>query len=652
MRKTLTCQAIYIRIPHTHNHNSLFIHIMARILLVTFLVLLLATVFAEDFVSRIRETQTLLRSIGPTVQVLDEFDKLILDLQSLSDKVLEKTLATALYNRALVEMSLNKMNSAIDDLEAVFALDPDLKPAKNTYKEIMVKRGDFAAARTVLDGKSDGELVAQMEKWEKAFDKLKGILGGETKKYDAEECLKVVDETLQPLTPENPTVFELHLICSKKKAAESLEKDKALAEDAFTGMLIDYSNLLKKAPQKDLGRYNEFAKYLFFTQSNYQDAWNAVKNCLRIDNENKQCGSLSKAFARLQGFLKLLEEYSILDGYLYPVSDEFSDLSDEKYQTFLFDWKQIHDFLNKDPIKAPKRELKNVPSSVKNNFDYLVWMANGFADEELGNEKLFMSLKFYRDLTRLRCEAALYSEKSTDCKLYCDGAVEDAGLPFFPKHAARIDEELKKKNYAEAQKLLSQFSKHVGKTDAFRKRWSIIEKIQQKQQRQQQAKFHKEQQRQQQQQQHWYRQQQQQQQQQQRMQSDPSKDYYKVLDILRDADDKTIRKAYRTQTLKYHPDKYKGEDLDEKGVEQKMQEINEAYEVLSDKESREQYDQGRSGHSQGPNRGGSRGFNFQGGPNFGFDFNFGNSGFNFGNGGFKFGGNGFQQGKQRKKRRQ
>lgn len=615
---------------------------MARILLVTLLVLLVS-VLAEDYTSRVREAQSLLRSEGPTVQVLDEFDKLVTYLQGLLD---QKTLAAALYNRALVEMSLNKMSSAIGDLETVFALDPDSRPAKNTYKEIMLRRGDFDAARLVMDENLDEDLALKMETWEKTFDKFKDILKG-NQKFNYDECLAAVDATLRPLTPENVSVLELHLLCNKRKAIETLGKDRAIADDTLSSILGDYSSLLKKAPQKDLNRYSEFAQYLFFTQSNFEGAWNAAKSCLRIDNENKQCGSLSKMFARLAPILKALEEYSILDGFLYPVSEESSDLSDEKYRSFLFDWKQIHNFLNKDPIKAPKRELKSVPSSVNNNFDYLLWMVNGFAEKELGNEKLFQHLKLYRDLTRIRCEAAVYSEKSADCKVYCDGA-EENGQPFFPKHAARIDEELKKKNYAEAQKLLSKFGKHVGKTEAFLKRWSVIEKIQQKQRQQQQAHFQQQQQRQQQQ---WQRQQQQQQQQQQ-MQSDPSKDFYKVLDILPDADEKTIKKAYRTQTLKYHPDKYKGDDLDDKGVELKMQEINEAYEVLSDKESREAYDRGRLGHSQGPHRGGNRGFNFQGNPNVNFNFgNFGGSGFNFNNGGFKFSGNGFQQGKQRKRRR-
>jgi DnaJ homolog subfamily C member 3 len=58
------------------------------------------------------------------------------------------------------------------------------------------------------------------------------------------------------------------------------------------------------------------------------------------------------------------------------------------------------------------------------------------------------------------------------------------------------------------------------------------------------------------------------------------RDYYKILGIPRDADQRTIRKAYRDLSKKYHPDKYRG-DLDADAVSRKMAEINSAYEVLS-----------------------------------------------------------------------
>ncbi len=65
------------------------------------------------------------------------------------------------------------------------------------------------------------------------------------------------------------------------------------------------------------------------------------------------------------------------------------------------------------------------------------------------------------------------------------------------------------------------------------------------------------------------------------------KDYYKILGVSRDADEKEIKKAFRRLAREYHPDMNKGD----KSAEEKFKEVNEAYEVLSDKEKRSRYDQ-------------------------------------------------------------
>ena len=63
-----------------------------------------------------------------------------------------------------------------------------------------------------------------------------------------------------------------------------------------------------------------------------------------------------------------------------------------------------------------------------------------------------------------------------------------------------------------------------------------------------------------------------------------SKDYYKVLGVSRDADQRTIKKAYRQLAREHHPDKG--------GDQEKMAQINEAFGVLGNTELRERYDQG------------------------------------------------------------
>ncbi|KZT13306.1 uncharacterized protein LAESUDRAFT_719669 [Laetiporus sulphureus 93-53] len=81
------------------------------------------------------------------------------------------------------------------------------------------------------------------------------------------------------------------------------------------------------------------------------------------------------------------------------------------------------------------------------------------------------------------------------------------------------------------------------------------------------------------------------------------KDYYKVLGVPRDADAKAIKKAYRDTTKKAHPDKG--------GSEAKMAAVNEAYEVLSDPELRERFDNGDDPNDPMSQQGGHP---FPGGP--------------------------------------
>lgn len=104
------------------------------------------------------------------------------------------------------------------------------------------------------------------------------------------------------------------------------------------------------------------------------------------------------------------------------------------------------------------------------------------------------------------------------------------------------------------------------------------------------------------------------------------RDYYEVLGIDRSANEQEIKKAFRKLAMKYHPDRNKEAD-----AEDKFKEINEAYEVLSNPESRQKYDQ--FGHAAFEN-GGQGGFGgFQGFESFGGFSDFGDLFSSFFNGG-------------------
>ena len=70
----------------------------------------------------------------------------------------------------------------------------------------------------------------------------------------------------------------------------------------------------------------------------------------------------------------------------------------------------------------------------------------------------------------------------------------------------------------------------------------------------------------------------------------PKETYYDILGVSKDANDNEIKKAFRALSLKYHPDRTPTEDTTEK-----FQKIGEAYEVLSDSEKRNQYDNESNG---------------------------------------------------------
>ena len=77
------------------------------------------------------------------------------------------------------------------------------------------------------------------------------------------------------------------------------------------------------------------------------------------------------------------------------------------------------------------------------------------------------------------------------------------------------------------------------------------------------------------------------------------RDYYEVLGVSKSADEREIKKAYKKLAMKYHPDRTQGD----KALEEKFKEIQEAYEVLTDGQKRQMYDQyGHAGVD--PNRGG------------------------------------------------
>ena len=582
----------------------------------------------------IEDAQSLLVKKGPTNEVLQEYDALIRQLETSVDakQYFSNQLAQLYFKKALVQINLNRDTFAIDDLKQSLALDPLNKPVRNKLLSLLFTNGRFHDMETYLTD-DDNEFKLKVEQIRGSWRSAESFHN--KRKYI--DCVKVLDNEILPFVSNDVKAIELHYHCMEKAYTNNMEVQEK--EITPTRVIInDLGKLISLLPVDHMEWYSILVKYLLYTESNYDKAYHYTRNCLKVDNDYKECARESRFFVKFQKLLKYLEEYSVVNGYYYLLSESNDEMELDPDVDFYF----VKAFLLEQGVSVSKADAKLLPSWVKTNFDYLNYKISSFASS-LGNNKLTVSFQFKGDLDKLLCESFIRTKDYKGAASYCRKLDDDKNNPFLPKYVPEIDRLLSRKEYQKAKLQLLQFNSNVRRSKLFKERSQIIEKIEQKQEERRQRQRQKQQYFEQQQRLQRQRQQQQQQQQQQQhqMRSNSEVDYYKILGIPRNADEKAIKKGYRSQTLKYHPDKYKGGDMSPEQIEKKMQEINEAYEVLSNEESRRLYD---SGHD--PNAPpGSQGHGYsQGFGAGGFKFDFGDNDFikqfmrQSSGGGFNFGG--------------
>ncbi|KAF8622437.1 hypothetical protein AX15_007021 [Amanita polypyramis BW_CC] len=453
------------------------------------------------------------------------------------------------YKRATAYMSLSKHSSALDDFDKVLSLTSDTFDLAYLMKaRILTKDGDFESARKALveykkakrtnDSRDVGELGMAIEQGQGLRDKAE-------KERRAQLWNACVETTTTALRDAS------HSIEIREWRAEC-----ALAAGDIEGAVGDLTRLTHLLPPST-SLLSRIFRLSFFLLPPSPVPQATLKQCLHYDPDSKAClklrriaKSLDRSFTILEelvntqdwrGVVRLLTSPGEKNNVLGRFEDAIQD--NMKKEHFLPLLSENNKKATKIPLPDP---LKHSPL----------------------RQTLIRSLcKAYTniaDLSKSDLDARKNMGKWCEELLNLEGCNEDVdGLvgraEFLLTISGGGDDG---KAWEEAMRLLEKAFEVTGRNDR-----NIYSRLTKAQRMVKQSK---------------------------------QKDYYKVLGVARDADERTIKKAYRQAAKSAHPDKG--------GSEAKMATINEAYEVLSKPELRARFDAGEDPND--PTAG-------QGGPGFG-----------------------------------
>lgn len=585
------------------------------------------------------------------------------------------------YRQGLINYSIGKDNVALEDYKSCLQYDQASSVCMSKLYQLGLNLGKIELLSEKL---KDGKILLGHEFASEIEEKL-SILS--TKKEEATKfseqggysnCRTAIGEVLEI----SPQFQEARII-----RIECLKNDKNIDFDGKTDMLMnDYKSLLSAGGNsKNLSIYSDFFKLLYFNRPDTVDPLLSTKNlqiCLRMDNEFEPCKLYAKLTYKLDSLFQKMNDISLFYSHVYFKTEDGTTVDGDVERIAELElseeaWREFNDFLfdESKKIKLRKKEINQVDinyEKLTNNFEIFMELAmknlvetfnfsnNDYEliyNSKVLNEFLKMSYESFIHLTsnyrKLKKDErfvkftksvywkkfeALINKKIKESK---EGDEEqrknfvNLKEKFIPFLVSRVDILISTKKYKEANDILSGVNEIAKKTKLWQSRYETLDKLylhkirEEEEQRRRQQHFEhqqRQQQRQREQQQRYYEQQQ------QTQFNNDGKDLYEILDIPRDADDAAIKKAYREKVKLYHPDKNRDSKLTTEEIEAKMVEVNNAYEVLSDKSKKSDYDMstnGNGGRDQGGFGGGQGGFGgghpFQQG---GFNFNFG------GNGGF------------------
>ncbi|GAA5895097.1 hypothetical protein JCM6882_008283 [Rhodosporidiobolus microsporus] len=470
------------------------------------------------------------------------------DALALYDHVLERDpqdFAT-LYKRATVRLATGQLGKAKDGFAEVLSVR-EYEQAHLQLARIHAKLAEYAEAKNELDTFLRAAKEKEgLDKEVKEAEKLREqVLTAQKERSAAEKAFRSSPPDLDRCLASSSAAI---LLSPQSLDLRILRADCALLAHDFPSSVGDLSRASSISPTLPAHLLVRIALLSsLFTDNGLSvpaDTLLSLKRCLSADPDSKTCAKPLKALKNLEKDLAKLRNW-VDAGRWTEVAVTIAGSSTK--EGVLPVVKNLLEAYQKPIGRTAKPDEAPLPSD---------------------DPSLHTHSPLLQKFTSLLCRAYVQTG-SRKASAACDAALEldpedTWGL------VGRSEALLKAEEYDEAVRVLSAAFEATGRSDRV-----VLEKLQKAQRLLKQSK---------------------------------SKDYYKILGVSRDADAKTIKRAYRKATLKAHPDK-------EGGSEEKMAALNEAYEVINNPELRARFDAGEDPNDPAAGQGfpGGGGFPFGGG---------------------------------------
>ncbi|VVT53759.1 uncharacterized protein SAPINGB_P003735 [Magnusiomyces paraingens] len=464
-------------------------------------------------------------------------------LQSYNEAIrLDPTNYLVIFKRGVIYMNMpGKENLAIADFDSVIKLRPSFEGALKQRASIYIKLGniDEAEKNAKLLAQSEAKKSGSSEKSESLtqysiivldqISTIKNSIKAATEFSKKSEFDNCVQSATEGLktAPFSQELLSIRINCN-------------LFRGMSRAISRDFNNLELVITKENY--YSQDALLLYYTLHESEKSITKLQKCLRFNMESKPC---KDAFTDIRGFEKKFGKYA-------GIADQTQNNGRPKYTERDKIWKEAKAAL------LPAFET-TIRKSVKEAYNKL-----GFPDNLDPNKHS----KLLSNIEETICAASYYLKQFSDLEAikYCDLIISRGSLletlgdtQFTPSvdiqviaHLFKVEKYLSDEAYDKANDVINNAPDTVKADNRITSKRNEIE-----------------------------------------LQRTRSKntDYYKILGVSRNADDKEIKSAYREKTKQYHPDKYRGE-LSPEEVDRKMAQVNQAYEVLSTPELRQRFDRG------------------------------------------------------------